>query len=206
MADSTAAPPEAPGGAAVELLARTLMCRNTKFDVFFDHVRSGSGAEIEQYLSVVPRSCPDDLVSGIGVLPDLGGRIGLIRVHRHPQGRSSWEIVRGFIDEGETHDQAALRELAEETGLEAGAAQLADLGVVAPDAGVIRARIHLFAARAAQPAQRPRAAELGHGEVVFREPGEVLRMIERGEVEDACSVVAILRYAGGLRIPRADAR
>lgn len=202
MADRSEAPPALPGDApAVELRSRTLMCSNTKFDVFFDHVRGASGGEIEQYLSVVPRSCPDDLVSGIGVLPELGGRLGLIRVHRHPQGRSSWEIVRGFIDEGETHEQAALRELTEETGLDGAGVALADLGIVAPDAGVIRARIHLYAARAAQLPARPRCCELGHGDVLFLPPDQVLKLVLRGEVEDACSVVAILRYAccGGAR-------
>ena len=43
------------------------------------------------------------------------GRIVFTRKHDWPAG--AWALVAGFIDVGETAEQAAIRELAEETGL-----------------------------------------------------------------------------------------
>ena len=40
----------------------------------------------------------------------------LVKQYRHPVGREMWEVVAGGMDPGETPEQAALRELREETG------------------------------------------------------------------------------------------
>ncbi|HEX3549535.1 MAG TPA: NUDIX hydrolase [Candidatus Elarobacter sp.] len=40
----------------------------------------------------------------------------LVRQYRHPLGRDNWEVVAGGIDEGESPEDAAVRELREETG------------------------------------------------------------------------------------------
>jgi dATP pyrophosphohydrolase len=41
-----------------------------------------------------------------------------------------WQFVTGSLEEGETHRQAAIRELREETGIEAREDELLDLGLV----------------------------------------------------------------------------
>lgn len=40
----------------------------------------------------------------------------LVRQYRHPVGRKTWEVVAGGLEPGETPQDAALRELREETG------------------------------------------------------------------------------------------
>jgi ADP-ribose pyrophosphatase len=43
----------------------------------------------------------------------------LVKQYRHPLGRDSWEVVAGGMDPGETPEEAAARELREETGYRA---------------------------------------------------------------------------------------
>ncbi len=44
------------------------------------------------------------------------GEMLLVRQYRHPLGRDNWEVVAGGLDDGESPEDAAARELREETG------------------------------------------------------------------------------------------
>jgi ADP-ribose pyrophosphatase YjhB (NUDIX family) len=63
-----------------------------------------------------------DEVSAGGLVIDHSGKNGLLigRIdHKDPTGkRILWSLPKGHIEEGETPEQAALREVAEETGIE----------------------------------------------------------------------------------------
>ena len=48
-----------------------------------------------------------------GVVVDDTGRIAII----HRPRRNDWSLPKGHVDPGETHEEAALREVVEETGL-----------------------------------------------------------------------------------------
>lgn len=47
------------------------------------------------------------------------GELLLVRQYRHPLARENWEIVAGGMDPGESPEDAAVRELREETGYRA---------------------------------------------------------------------------------------
>jgi ADP-ribose pyrophosphatase len=68
----------------------------------------------------------------------------LVRVRRPPTGRILIEAPAGLIDEGETPEQAARRELREECGLEADGWE--ELGAAWSSPGFTDERIHLFLA------------------------------------------------------------
>jgi ADP-ribose pyrophosphatase len=88
--------------------------RGRLFQVFKDRVRLDGGREATREIVRHPGS--------VGIIPrDERGRIVLVRQFRYVTGKELWEIPAGTRDkEGEDVDQAARRELAEETGLKAG--------------------------------------------------------------------------------------
>ncbi len=76
-------------------------------------LRTGAGAkphdaevvEHAQAVAVIVRPQPDQLL--------------LVRQYRHPLGRDNWEVVAGGMNPGESPEDAAARELREETGYRA---------------------------------------------------------------------------------------
>lgn len=181
----------------ITLLARREALRNAVFTVYLDHVRDASGQEVRDYLAVVPHHRAADAVTGVAVLPVSGDRVTLIRVYRHPLGEYGWEVARGFVDAGETPAAAALRELREETGLDAEASSLRALGTLAPEPAVLDARIRLFAASNCRPASGTAAGgEIGHRELRTFSPSELAALLDRGEIRDPCTLVCCYRHLG----------
>lgn len=80
---------------------------------------------------------------GVAVLPVLPtGEIALILTYRHATRSWELEIPRGGLVQNETVGEAALRELNEETGLQA--ASLVFLGEVAVDSGILSSIVPVF--------------------------------------------------------------
>ena len=184
------------GARPVTLLRRRVACENSKLRVFFDHIVEGE-KEVTDYIVVTPRDGSDQPleVTGVSILPvDDRGRVGLQTVWRHAIERQTWEVPRGFIDLGETMEQAAIRELQEEAGLACGPADLVALGAVLPEGGVIRGRNALFAATRVTPAATL-DDEIGIGALEWFELESALGMADRSEIEDATTLAALYRWA-----------
>jgi ADP-ribose pyrophosphatase YjhB (NUDIX family) len=183
----------------ITVKSRRRIAVNSKFNIFLDHVTDAHGHEVPDYLAVEPKRHGPDWVTGVCTLPIVGGRIGLVEVCRHPLGRRSWEAPKGFIEDNESGEQGALRELAEETGLGCDPSALRPLGVVAPEAGVIKGRLVLFAAMDCIGSPRAADDDLGLGAVRFFDADEIEHLAASGEVEDATTLVAFYRYRLRLR-------
>lgn len=173
---------------------RRTVCETRLFSVYADTLVDGAGDVIApDYLVVAPRNRTREGVTGIVVLPFVGDKLGLVHVFRHAVNQSGWEVPRGFIDEGETPDVAALRELEEEAGLSCARENLVDTGCIAPDPGILDARIQCFAAMDCALTVKEREGEFGHREFRLFTAPEVEQLIRSGELQDSVSLVAYSR-------------
>lgn len=180
--------------------ARRLVYVNSKWRVYADDLR-GDGTAVDGYLVLEPVHSDANLVTGVAVLGEVAGRFALLHNHRHPIKQRSWEIVKGFVDQGETPTDAALRELTEETGLICEPENLIPLGSFTPEGATMAARGLLFLARHCQPApqsEQPNGnqsdeIEIGLGSVTQFDQKTLKLMAARSEIEDAATLIGIYR-------------
>ncbi len=118
----------------------------------------------------------------------LDRRAVLVEQFRHGTARTTLEIPGGAIDPGETPEEAAARELEEETGYRAG--ELVTIGVVEPNPAILDNRCWTVLALGCRPAgpQRPDPAEAITVRLVPFD--ELDALIGRGEITHALVVAA----------------
>lgn len=125
----------------------------------------------------------------LGVDEDLG--VCLLRQYRPAVGRWLWEAPAGKFDvAGEGPLGTAKRELAEEAGLSA--SEWTELGVILSTPGFCDEALHLYLARDLT------MVDTAHGpgeaiEIHWFPMAHALKMAVMGEIEDAKTVVALLR-------------
>lgn len=130
---------------------------------------------------------------GAAVLPVLAdGRVLLIRQFRPAVGGMVWEIPAGRLEPGESPEACIRRELTEETGYVAGRVQA--LGGVWSAVGFCDEHVALFAAFDLAPGSAaPEPDEII--EPVAMCLAEALDLVFAGELRDAKTQIALLRYA-----------
>jgi ADP-ribose pyrophosphatase len=129
----------------------------------------------------------------VGILPFLDPEtVLLVGQYRYVARGFYWEIPTGALHAGETLEEAAQRELAEEAGV--GAGRLVKLCDFHTSKSILREVAHLYVAEDLRPASRPPDPT----EFIERRAfpfAEVLAMVDRGEIKDSMTVVAVLHAA-----------
>ena len=125
-------------------------------------------------------------VDCVVVLPvDSKGNVLLVRQYRHAVDKELLELPAGSIDPGETPEQAAIRELREETGYRP--SKLDALGGFYSAPGYCTEYLHFF--RASQLEKSPLTAEdTDEIEVVPVSPADVPGLVASGRVCDAKTI------------------
>jgi ADP-ribose pyrophosphatase len=135
----------------------------------------------------------------VPVLSEPGGsdpQLLLIRQYRYAAERFVYEIPAGRLEAGEAPEACAHRELREETGCTAAGMEHVFTMYTTP--GFTDERIHVFLATGLTRGAHAREGD-EFIELVTLPLSKVLEMIERNEIEDAKTALAIL-YVAGFRL------
>lgn len=126
----------------------------------------------------------------VAVVPLLEGEdVLLVRQYRLAAGQALLEVPAGGVDEGETAEEAARRELEEECGQRAG--RLERLGGFYVSPGYCSEYVHMFLATRLEPTQaRPEADE--QISVVRLSLAEALGLVRGGEIRDGKSIIGLM--------------
>jgi ADP-ribose pyrophosphatase len=173
----------------IQKLSAAIVGRHGIFDIMRHEVEGTEGPRVYITLAML------DWVSVAAVTSD--GRLVLVRQYRHGIDDLTLETAGGIVDEGETAQLSARRELREETGY--GSRELESLGWVHPNPAMQNNRCHLFLARNAEAAGPPAPDEDEHTEPVLLDLDEVRRAIDDGLITHSLSIVTLERALGKLR-------
>lgn len=123
------------------------------------------------------------------------GEVVLVRQERFGTGLVHLEAPGGLVDRGETPEEAARRELLEETGYAADT--LEPIGLVRPNPALQDNTCFLFVARQAVRVSEPRADPREPIDVAHHPLSAVGELVRSGAVDHAISVCALLRVLSG---------
>ena len=124
----------------------------------------------------------------VAIVPVLADRIIMVEQFRYPVSQTLLEIPAGKLDPGETPEQCAIRELAEETGYIA--AKLQKLAAIFTAPGFTDETIHIYKAENLTVGQQ-KTDEDEFIKIHFHSPADIAEMISSGKISDAKTIVGL---------------
>jgi ADP-ribose pyrophosphatase len=163
-------------------MARNIVFRGRKIQVAIETSTDANGQQVQHDVVIHP--------GAVAILPLVDAdQVCLLRNHRVIVGETLLEVPAGTLEQGEPPDDAAVRELAEETGYRAG--RWRKLGTFYPSPGVLTERTHLYVASELTPGpQQLEAGEEIRPEVVAW--SQAIAWALDGTIRDAKTLVGLL--------------
>lgn len=118
------------------------------------------------------------------------GKFVLVRQYRTAVHQETLEIPRGYGEIGETSLDCAIREAAEETGINLQPSDVHFLGYMHPNSGINSSKISLFFAKAKSKLDRAFSSS-ETSETVLVSSDELTEMILDGKIEDSFTLSAL---------------
>jgi ADP-ribose pyrophosphatase len=167
---------------AYELLDREMVYRGRIFQLSKDQVLYQSGLQVQ--IDVIHHN------GGAAVVAlTANNEVVLVKQYRHPINGFLLELPAGKLEIGDEPQQAAIRELEEETGFQAADWQLLMNAYPAP--GYCAEKLHIYLARNLREVGcRPEFDE--EIEVVYIPFSQACEMIYNGAISDAKTVIGLL--------------
>jgi ADP-ribose pyrophosphatase len=170
-------------GLVEQTISSDKMFEGRLLHVYYDEARLPDGSISSREWIKHPGAC--------AVVPLFeNGDVMLVRQYRYSMSQIFYEVPAGKIDPGESQDNTAIRELAEEAGVVAG--NMAYLGHFYPCIGYSDEVIHFYIAWDLDLIEQ----DTDHDEFVeqVRIPfKEAVAMVHNGEINDGKTVVCLLR-------------
>lgn len=122
------------------------------------------------------------------IIPKIGEKYLLIEQYRYTIKKQSFEFPAGGIETGDSPEQTAVRELAEEAGVKADTVE--KLGFFYTSNGITTIGCHVFLATGSQPAERKLDTAEEGMRVVRLSAEELAKKIRSGEITDGPTIAA----------------
>jgi ADP-ribose pyrophosphatase len=160
---------------------RRIVFRGLKIELALEAVTLADGTTAEREVVIHP--------GAVALVPMVDrDHVCLVKNHRYAVGQTLLEVPAGTIDPGESPDQTAARELAEETGYRAGRIIQIHRWFVSP--GVMNERMFLYLCEDLRPG--PTSHQLDEQlQTVVVPWSEALAMAHDGRIEDAKTLLAL---------------
>jgi len=181
--------------------------RNFKVGVMFDNspfymVVSDliEGDKPYTYARIVyPAECGGTVIVPIYTTASGESKFILIKNMRHPIRKESLEFPRGFLEDGCTENENALKELSEELSKKTGFSDtyvetLSRLGDTYPDSGLSSARVSIYLAHLKKEIDEVNTDEEGITGYITLTETELSEKIKNGEITDGLTQNAFLMY------------
>jgi 8-oxo-dGTP pyrophosphatase MutT (NUDIX family) len=119
-------------------------------------------------------------------------QVVMVRQYRHGSREITLEIPGGLVDPGDTPEEAAARELLEETGYQA--EELTKIGVANPNPAIFNNRCYTYLARNVTKVRDPMPDQTEDIEVALFPLVDIPELIRKGKIDHAIVISAFYSY------------